>query len=374
MGAVKKPRKNDLAGSSPWPLPVTVPDRILALGEAEQLAEIRAHKERLGKKLVILGHHYQRASIISVSDYIGDSFALAARAASQQEAEFIVFCGVFFMAESARVLAAPHQRVFIPNPEAGCPLADMADVEDVEAAWEFIEEVTGGGVVPITYMNSSVDLKAFCGYHGGAVCTSSNAGRVFRWGLEVGNKVFFFPDENLGQNTANALDVPRDRRFRWNPRTAVPALAARAVEGADVLLWQGFCHVHTNFTADHIRAMRDRYPEATIVVHPECSEEVVAGADASGSTSFICKFVENAPLGSTVAIATEINLVSRLAAEHPDKTILPVSRSLCPNMYQINTANLLHLLDELGNFNEISIDDTVSKGARLALDRMLKLA
>jgi quinolinate synthase len=363
------------AGSPGGISPAAVPDRILQLGEQEQLAQIRTHKDRLGNKLVILGHHYQRASIISVADHIGDSFALAAHAASQQEAEFIVFCGVHFMAESARVLASPGQRVFIPNPEAGCPLADMAEVEDVETAWEFIEGILGkDSLVPVTYMNSTAELKSFCGFHGGAVCTSSNAGKVFKWVLDSGKKILFFPDEHLGRNTANALGIPGDRQFLWDPGARPADSAAQAVEQADVILWKGFCHVHTHFTSGHMQEMREKYPEGKIVVHPECSQEVMAAADASGSTSFICNFVKQAATGSTVLIATEINLVSRLADEYPDKTILPVTRSLCPNMYRINTANLLHLLDNLGHFNEVFVGPEAAKGARLALDRMLKLA
>ena len=375
MCAAAKKKEADLAGGPGWISPVAVPDRILELSEEEQLGLIRAHKDRLGNKLVILGHHYQRSSIIGVSDHIGDSLALAAHAASQKEAEFIVFCGVHFMAESARILASPNQRVFIPNPEAGCPLADMAEVEDVETAWEYIEGAVGGdSLVPVTYMNSTANLKSFCGFHGGAVCTSSNADKVFKWGFDDGKKIFFFPDEHLGRNTANALGITRDRQFLWDPRAEPPDSAARNIEQADVILWKGFCHVHTHFTRDHILEMRKKYPRGKIIVHPECNEEVIAGADAAGSTSFICKFVDQSAPGSTVLIATEINLVSRLAAEYPDKTILPVTRSLCPNMYKINTGNLLHLLDDLGRFNEVIVGEEVAEGARLALNRMLKLA
>jgi quinolinate synthase len=352
-----------------------LPDRILAMSEAEQIEAIRRHKDRLGKKLIILGHHYQRESIIGVSDILGDSFALSAKAASQDDAEYIVFCGVHFMAESARVLAKGHQRVFQPNLDAGCPMADMADIDEVEAAWNAIEDAVGPGrVIPVTYMNSSVELKAFCGRHGGAVCTSSNAGRVFEWALGRNKKVFFFPDEHLGRNTANSLGVSRDRQLLWDRSKHRGGHGARDIEQARVILWNGFCHVHTYYTVEHMQEMRNAHPNGKIVVHPECREEVVALADASGSTGFICKFVRDAQSGATILIATEINLTVRLANENPDKMVLPVARSLCPNMYKISPANLLATLDNLGEVNEIILDENVSKLAKLALDKMLELA
>jgi quinolinate synthase len=352
-----------------------LPDRILAMTEAEQIDEIRQHKDRLGQKLVILGHHYQRESIIGVADFLGDSFGLSVKAASSEQAEYIVFCGVHFMAESAWVLAKSHQRVFQPNLDAGCPMADMADINEVEMAWNAIENVIGPGrMIPITYMNSSVDLKAFCGRHGGAVCTSSNAKRVFEWALEQDKKVLFFPDEHLGRNTANSLGISRQRQLLWDRMKLDGGNTPEAIERASVILWNGFCHVHTHYTADHMNEIRTAHPDGQIVVHPECREEIVALADAVGSTDFICKFVEAAKPGATVMIATEINLTLRLAREYPDKMIVPVSRSLCPNMYKINPANLLSTLDNLGNVNEIILDADVSKLAKLALDKMLELA
>jgi len=345
------------------------------MNETQQIDEIRKHKDRLGEKLVILGHHYQRESITAISDFLGDSFALSAKAASLEQAEYIIFCGVHFMAESARVLAKDHQRVFMPNPDAGCPMADMADIYEVESAWSAVEEAAGPGrVIPVTYMNSSVELKAFCGRHGGAVCTSSNADRVFKWAFERNKMVLFFPDEHLGRNTANSLGVPRDRVLLWNRMESRGGHTAEDIRSASVILWNGFCHVHTYFTADHMRLIRRIYPEGRIVVHPECTEEVVAMADAVGSTEFICKFVKQADVGATIMIATEINLIVRLARENPDKTVVPVARSFCPNMYKISPANLLSTLDRLGKVNEIVLEQRVSKPAKLALDRMLALA
>ncbi len=352
-----------------------LPDRILAMSETEQIDEIRKHKSKMGKKLIILGHHYQRESIIGVTDFLGDSFGLSATAASQEDAEHIVFCGVHFMAESARVLAKNHQRVFHPNLDAGCPMADMADIDEVEAAWNAIEDAIGPGrIIPITYMNSSVELKAFCGRHGGAVCTSSNAGRVFEWALGQNKKVLFFPDEHLGRNTANSLEISKDRQLLWDRMKARGGHTAGDIERAQVILWNGFCHVHTYYTTEHMEEIRKAYPDGKIVVHPECREEIVGMADAVGSTDFICKFVKNAKPGATIMIATEINLTIRLARENPDKTVVPVARSLCPNMYKISPANLLSTLDHLGEINEIILDAHVSKLAKLALDKMLELA
>ncbi|NIM20601.1 MAG: quinolinate synthase NadA [Candidatus Latescibacteria bacterium] len=357
------------------PFPPILPDRILGMTEEEQIDRIRGHKARLGKKLVILGHHYQRESIIGVSDFVGDSFGLSASAASQKNAKHIIFCGVHFMAESARVLASPSQRVFQPNLTAGCPMADMADIDDVEVAWESIQQVLGSdAVIPITYMNSSADIKAFCGRNGGAVCTSSNAGRVFEWALDKGRKIIFFPDEHLGRNTANALGIPKRQQILWNPNLPNGGNSIEDIRNAVVTLWKGFCHVHTHYTVEHIREARKRYPNCKIVVHPECKDDVVAEADEAGSTSFICSYVEQAASGATILIATEVNLTTRLAHEYPDKTILPVSRSLCHNMYRINPGNLLYTLDNLGKVNEVFVDPEVLEGARLALQKMLELA
>jgi quinolinate synthase len=356
-----------------------LPDRILGMTEEEQIERIRSEKGKWGKKLVILGHHYQREAIVYLSDFRGDSFDLSQKAASQKEAYFIVFCGVHFMAESARILAAPKQRVFLPNLTAGCPMADMAELDDVEVAWQVLEDELGSGeVIPITYMNSSAAIKAFCGAHGGAVCTSSNAGRVFAWALEANKRILFLPDEHLGRNTANARGIAKAAQALWDRKKPRGGLAPRALNEARVILWKGFCHVHTHFSKEHVNRMGELHPEARIIVHPECKEEVVRLADASGSTRYIVEYVEKAPAGSAIVIGTEVNLVSRLAHENPKKTVLPLSRSLCHNMYKIDPGVLLYTLENLGEssegVNEILIDEEVAKNARKALRKMLELA
>lgn len=334
---------------------------------------IQGRKAALGKRLVILGHHYQRQEVIDFADFRGDSLGLSRIASEQRDCEFIVFCGVRFMAESAEILRREHQKVQHPDPKAGCPLADMADIASVRLAWDLVSEAApGSGVIPVTYMNSGSDLKAFCGRRQGAVCTSSNAGAAIRWARKQGDKVFFFPDENLGRNTANQLGIPREELVLWDPEVSPrdPEIAGK-VRKASVILWKGHCHVHTDFRPDHIQRIRDAHPEAKIVVHPECSEEVVSAADAAGSTEFICRYVEQAPAGATLYIGTEINLVSRLAAEHPEKRVYEVFRSLCPNMFRIDLPKLLWALDGIGDVNRVAVDSETKEQARLALERML---
>ncbi|MBI4720015.1 MAG: quinolinate synthase NadA, partial [Chitinivibrionia bacterium] len=238
--------------------------------------------------------------------------------------------------------------VYLPNLTAGCPMAAMAAVDDVEIAWQALGGAVGfDGIVPVTYMNSAADIKACCGARGGAVCTSSNARTVFAWALESGKRVLFMPDEHLGRNTANALGIAEDRLALWNPKLAGGGASRAELERARVILWKGFCHVHTHFTVEHVREMRALHPGASVIVHPECSRKVVAEADANGSTEFIVRSVENAPSGAVLVIGTEVNLVTRLAHEHPDKTVLPLSRSLCPNMFRITPGALLYTLQNL---------------------------
>lgn len=337
---------------------------------------IQERKKELGKRLVILGHHYQRQDVIDFSDFRGDSLGLSQRAAAQTDCEFIVFCGVAFMAESAEILRQTHQKVQHPDSNAGCPLAAMADVVLAEKAWQVVSEAQDPGkVIPVTYMNSDAELKAFCGNRKGAVCTSSNAHKAFRWALEQGEKIFFFPDEHLGRNTARQLGIPKDKILLWDPFVSPEDEDIKnKIREATLILWKGFCHVHTHFSNDHILEARRKYPDAKIVVHPECKEDVVMMADAAGSTEYICRFVEEAPSGSTIVVGTEINLVERLDREHPDKTIFELSRSLCPNMYRIDLAGLLWSLDEIGEANRVVVDPEIKKGARKALERMLQLA
>lgn len=342
--------------------------------ESDLIQRISAIKAALGPQLLILTHHYQRYEIVALGDYQGDSFALASKSAAGHEARFIVFCGVYFMAEAAAILAQPHQVVQIPDPSAGCLMADMADIHTVAAAWEELTEVAGpGAIAPIVYMNSDADLKAFCGRHGGVVCTSSNAGAALTWGLSVRDKVFFFPDQHLGRNTGNRLGLaPRDM-IVWRPGAPLGGNRPEDIRRARLILWDGYCHVHTHFQADHVLKMRQEYPEARIVVHPECTEDVVALADAVGSTGFIAKYVADAPPQSTIIIGTEINLVHRLALNHPDKQVLYLHYSLCPNMFKINQEKLLWTLENLGQANQVVVPEPIKTEARLALDRMLTL-
>ncbi|MFH1628982.1 MAG: quinolinate synthase NadA [Pseudomonadota bacterium] len=337
-------------------------------------ARIRNIKRRLGKKLLILTHHYQRKEIVDLGDYRGDSFGLSQKAAQDRKAQHIVFCGVHFMAESAAILAQPHQSVQIPDLEAGCWMANMAHMESVEKAWDEITSLSGeDSLVPIVYMNSDAALKAFCGRHGGAVCTSSNAPSAFQWGFAQREKVFFFPDQHLGRNTANRLSISPDLTVVWDPEKPLGDNTPEAVKRAKLILWNGFCLVHTRFQEEDILNMRKRFPGAKIVVHPECTQEVVALADAVGSTSFIVKFVREAPPGSTVIVGTEINLINRLALENPDKKIFELHYSLCPNMFKIDLDALLSTLEEIGRRNLVTVPDGIKADARLAMDRMLSL-
>ena len=361
-----------------------IPEAYRALGAEALTARIGAARAALGPRAVVLGHHYQREDIIRFADERGDSFMLAQYAAERREAEYIVFCGVHFMAEAADILSAPHQRVVLPNLEAGCSMADMAAPADVRAAWRELEELFGGcegEVVPVTYMNSAASLKAFCGEHGGAVCTSSNAAQVLEWAFAQGKRVFFFPDQHLGRNTAAAMGIPAGRMALWNwrlPAGNLGGCGAEALERSRVILWQGHCSVHQRFGATQIEAARARYPGLRVVVHPECRREVVEAADAVGSTAFIARYVEEAPEGAAVAVGTEINLVSRLAKEHPGKTVFCLDPVVCPcsTMYRVHPAYLAWVMESLAAgevVNEIAVPERERELARVALERMLAL-
>lgn len=351
----------------------TIPDNYRYLDAAELKHRISAAKKKLGKDITILGHYYQRDEIVKFADHEGDSFELS-RFGAGTEATHIVFCGVKFMAEAARILAKDNQRVYLPNMDAGCPLADMADIEQVEAAWKALERAGAtNDLVPIAYMNSSAELKAFCGSHGGTVCTSSSAAKAFAWARGHGKRVFFFPDENLGMNTAIAQGIKLEDIAAWDPKASDLDNQARAAKDASVIIWKGFCHVHTFFNAGHIAEARKKYPDCKIVVHPECVPEVVAISDANGSTSFIKKYAEAAPKDSTIIIGTEINFVTRLARHNPSKTILPLARSLCPNMFRTSLADLCWTLEKLGSANEVFVPTDTAKYAKIALDKMLAL-
>ena len=372
------------------PEPVTRPGQLPVeyqrMSDDELHARIRAAKESLGDKLVILGHYYQRDEVVQYADFVGDSFQLANAALTKPDAEAIVFCGVHFMAETADILARPEQHVILPNLAAGCSMADMADEDSVEAAWEQLmalyedEDVSDGKqpVVPVTYMNSSAALKAFCGRNGGIVCTSSNAATVLEWAFERGHRVLFFPDQHLGRNTAKAMGIPLEQIPMVNARK--PGLGhddPQVLRDAKVLLWPGFCSVHKRFTVDQIEQARAQYPGVKVVVHPECPMPVVDAADASGSTEKIRKFVDASQPGDVIAIGTEINMVNRLAAQYPDRTIFCLDPVICPcsTMYRIHPGYLAWTLDGLieGEIrNEIVVPEDVARDAKIALERMLK--
>ena len=351
---------------------------------AEELdRRITAAKQTLGERVVVLGHFYQRDEIVKHADFLGDSFQLARAARSRPEAEAIVFCGVHFMAETADILSGDHQSVILPNLAAGCSMADMADEDSVEEAWEQLMDVLGETgddgrqtVVPVTYMNSSAALKAFCGRHGGIVCTSSNAATVLEWAFERGRRVLFFPDQHLGRNTAKAMGIPLEQMPMWNPHKDLGGNTAQDLQDAEVILWHGFCSVHRRFTVAQIDKARAEHPGVRVIVHPECPMPVVDAADESGSTDHIRKAIDAAEPGSTFAIGTEINMVNRLADQHPEHTIFCLDPVICPcsTMYRIHPGYLAWVLEELvaGRvINQISVDAATARDAEVALERML---
>ena len=358
---------------------------------AERIAEL---KQQLGDDLLILGHHYQRDSIVMHADFLGDSFMLSQKAA-ESDAKYIVFCGVHFMAESADILTSDEQIVMLPNLRAGCSMADMATLVDVEVAWSemlastdlqdpiekedpaSIAEEGESYLVPVTYMNSSADLKDFVGRHGGIVCTSSNAEGVLQWAFDragPNGAVLFFPDQHLGRNTGLRMGITEDQMPTWTPNVG----ASSDLSNARIILWHGFCSVHKRFKPSQIADFRQRHPEGVVVVHPECPKETVDVADANGSTQYIINYVNNLPQGSTVAIGTEINMVARLADDHPDKHIECLDPEICPcsTMYMIHPAYLMDLLEKLVDgqvHNQISVSNEVQEGSLLALERMLSI-
>ncbi|MFC1857541.1 quinolinate synthase NadA [Thermodesulfobacteriota bacterium] len=343
-------------------------------GDQRIIEKILDKKATLGEKLLILTHHYQRKEIVDLGDYRGDSFGLSQKAAADRDAKHIVFCGVHFMAESADILSQPNQIVQIPALEAGCPMADMADIHSVKRAWAEVTALTREDtIIPITYMNCDARTKAFCGRLGGTVCTSSNAQTAFRWGWDRCEKIFFFPDQHLGRNTGNQIGIPPENMVLWKPDEMLGGNTPEKIRKAKLILWDGYCHVHTRFRLEHIRHVREKFPDAKIVVHPECTSEVVDMADAVGSTSFIVKYVENAPPKATIIVGTEINLIDRLSKENPDKHIYELHYSLCPNMFKINLENLLETLENIDRLNVVSVPEDIKRDARIALDRMLAL-
>jgi quinolinate synthase len=336
-------------------------------------------KAALGERLFILGHHYQRDEVMKWADARGDSYRLSVLAQERPNADYIVFCGVHFMAESADVLTGDHQAVVLPDLNAGCSMADMADLDEVTEAWEALSEVIDTDrLVPITYMNSSAALKAFVGEHGGAVCTSTNAREILEWAFTQGDKVLFFPDQHLGRNTGVAMGYGLDDMVVWDPRRELGGLEDQQVKDATFLLWKGHCSVHQRFTPAHIAAFRAEHPDGIVVAHPECSHEVCAIADQVGSTDYIIKAVAAAPAGATIAIGTEIHLVNRLAAETPDKTVVSLDPMVCPcsTMFRIDAPHLAWILENLVEgriLNRITVDEHTTEWAKVALQRMLDI-
>ena len=351
------------------------------MSDAELHERIEAARKQLGSRLVILGHHYQRDDVICHADLTGDSFKLSKLAAERAEAEFIVFCGVHFMAESADILSAAHQKVILPDLGAGCSMADMASAEQVEDAWEQLESIgilESFSVMPITYMNSTAAIKAFCGRHGGIVCTSSNAVPLFEKSLKEADKLFFFPDQHLGRNTGVKFGIPLEEMVVWDPFKELGGNTEEQLRKARLILWKGHCSVHGRFKAWHVDQVRAEVPGIKVLVHPECVYEVVEKSDLNGSTEFIIKTIESAPAGSKWAIGTEVNLVNRLIKEHPDKEIrlLAPDLCMCATMFRIAPQNLAWVLESLvegETVNQITVPEETAHWARIALDRMLAI-
>ena len=355
-----------------------LPDDISSLDQASTQARIASAKARLGPKLLILGHHYQANDVIRHADATGDSFKLAQYAQEQSGASFVVFCGVHFMAESADILTPDEVTVVLPDMGAGCSMADMAGIEDVEEAWDRLQEMGVGSIVPITYMNSTAAIKDFCGRNQGIVCTSSNAEKVLEWAFARGEHVMFFPDQHLGRNTGHAMGIALEQMPLWDPAAIAGGAGSEAYRLSKLILWKGHCSVHQKFDCFQIDQLRAAEPDLKVIVHPECNFEVVQSADLVGSTEFIIKTIEESAPGSKWAIGTEYHLVARLAEDHADKQIVSASgiQCACSTMYRIDPPHLLWALENLaqGNpVNPIRVAPAVAEGARVALERMLTL-
>ena len=342
------------------------------------IEKIAQRKNELGDNLLILGHHYQQEAVFRFADLVGDSLKLA-KAASEQRTPYIVFCGVHFMAETADILTDDDQTIILPDLRAGCPMADMADIEEVEAAWQDLAEtIPDAAIVPITYVNSSAKIKAFVGEKGGSVCTSSNAERVLAWALKKGDKVIFFPDEHLGRNSAYALGIPKDEVVIWDREAPLGGNTPAQLEKAKIILWNGYCTVHMQFTGAQVDNWRQKDPNIKVIVHPECRNEVVSKADHYGSTEVIINTIKDSAPGTSWAVGTEINLVNRLRKQYPDKNIHSLSpfQCLCSTMYRIKPGYLLWTLDNIVSgqiTNQIKVDKITAESAKLSLNRMLEI-
>lgn len=346
--------------------------KLESLPDSEISTRIREIKTKYGKDLCILAHLYQRKAITELANFVGDSYGLSKSAANVEGGKYIVFAGVRFMAESAAILCRPDQKVIHPDPEAGCPMADMASLEEVNRAWSALKS-TGKKIIPITYMNSTADIKSFCGEYDGTICTSSNAPKTFEWAFQNGEQIFFLPDEHLGRNTALKYGISPDDIAIWDPEKPDGG-EPESYPDAKVILWRGYCPVHQKFTVRDIEHVRRFYPKAIVIVHPEVPHEVVAKADAVGSTDYIRKYVMNETKpGDQIFIGTEINMIQNLAADYPDRMIAKLHRSLCLTMYQITMGRLLYTLENLETQEPVVVDDKTAHFARVALERMLKL-
>ncbi|WP_405731812.1 quinolinate synthase NadA [Streptomyces sp. NBC_01537] len=359
---------------------VDCPGDLPAASDPDLVERARAAKARLGEKVFILGHHYQRDEVIEFADVTGDSFKLARDAAARPEAEYIVFCGVHFMAESADILTSDDQAVILPDLAAGCSMADMATAEQVAECWDVLTDAGVADVtVPVSYMNSSADIKAFTGRHGGTICTSSNAKRALEWAFEEGQKVLFLPDQHLGRNTAvRDMGFSLDDCVLYNPHKPGGGVTPEQLRAAKMILWRGHCSVHGRFSLESVEDVRARIPGVNVLVHPECKHEVVAAADQVGSTEYIIKALDAAPAGSAWAIGTELNLVRRLAKAHPDKQIVFLDKTVCfcSTMNRIDLPHLVWTLESLADgkvINRIQVDEETERFAKLALERMLAL-
>ena len=352
---------------------------VTRLSDAEIFARTSEARRALGAELIILGHHYQRDPVIAFADRTGDSYGLSVHAAASRDARFVVFCGVHFMAETADILTPDAVTVLLPDRKAGCSMADMADIDQVESCWDEVRSVCDATLVPVTYMNSTAAIKAFTGTNGGAICTSSNARGVLEWAFQQGDKALFLPDQHLGRNTAHfQLGIPLDEMVLWDPTKALGGNSPEAIRKARMILWKGHCSVHLNFTAAHVDLARQRNPDVNVIVHPECDISVVEKADHVGSTEFIIKTIEEAASGSSWVVGTEQHLVSRLAATFPDKSITTVSpfACQCATMYRIDPVDLMQTLEGIpqGDLRfPVRVATDIAAAAQLALDRMLAI-
>jgi quinolinate synthase len=352
---------------------MALPAEYTQLSQEEVLRRLEAARKALGEDCYILVHHYQRDEVTRFADTTGDSLELSRQAAQQERARYIVFCGVDFMAETAAMLCSPQQTVLIPEPSACCPMAGMVTAEQAEVAWQRLSSLWHGDLLPITYQNSDARVKALCGRHGGAVCTSANAQKLFGWALAQRGHLLFFPDEHLGRNSALALGLRPEEIAVWDPHD--PDGSEERARGARVVVWKGYCHVHTRFSLEDVRRVREEHPGVRVVVHPECPAEVVQASDGAGSTSYLVKAAAEAPPGASLAIGTEIHLVSRLAARHRDKTIVPLARSLCGAMYRISEYHLLATLESILAGRPqyvVRVEAETAYWANQALQRMLR--